>query len=422
MINYDISLSFSTRGITRIETLQRSVIRPRMQHYLNELCRGIVQAIHNRTISVTPRDYTTSALVDALTFDNVVSQLVRVLERQQLGEHAKGTVFRWLISQKLAPDEQHLDPIIPTSQQGNVGMQCYLRSRGLTASVIDSVEREFKNIIITAHQDKLLSSQQLRPSEVTIIPIGTVPGSSGVGAASSYRVSVRQLKFFLTNYRYNKLKTSYIGRPDEFVYRVGLLMMRYEPLTNLCSGYSGGCSMHLFDVFRSELGTTWELFSSPLNCTLAQYLSPHQDTDQVFGSKGNFFDRFHEITALGGSFQLNPPFTEEYLSIATSMVLDSLEKYTEVPLTFVYIHPTWTDLYGYKEMQKGKYLIAELCFSAKNHFYESGMQHNPQYRKLVNSSAPSTIFILQNDIARTVRPITSSSLERIRIAFTSRGK
>ena len=58
---------------------------------------------------------------------------------------------------------------------------------------------------------------------------------------------------------------------------------------------------------HEHLGVSMEMFASPFNCHFDQYCSAFVDTDSFFGSLGSFFD----YPLPPGSYELNPPFTEE---------------------------------------------------------------------------------------------------------------
>jgi len=388
-------------------------------YYLGERCRTIAATVRARSPDVEdtffPQDWKQMIVVEA-----VVERLLKVLEREGLAKNSKPIVFRWLLSQKLLepPTERPTDPILPTTSGGNPGLQHYLKSKNLANGKIDTIEREFANITQTVPK----SSFPNYPIIENNISIDVQRRDTIKIVVAAFRESkvAAKAEFYLTEFRFLKLQERYQavqGSSEGFRLHLAQLLMRYRTIAPLCSGYSGGCPAHLFQTFVHHLGTSWELFASPLNFTLPNYLSAYNDTDGPFGSQGSFFRRFPEIVKSGGSFQLNPPFTEEYLSIATSMVLDALVDVCDSSLTFVYIHPVWPDLYGYRDMQRSPHLVRELSFAPKQHYYESGLQHDPQEQRVVASSAPSTIFLLQNDCARRENPISKEAISAIQAAF-----
>ena len=74
----------------------------------------------------------------------------------------------------------------------------------------------------------------------------------------------------------------------------------------------------VFDLLHRNFHVTFECFASPFNCYFKQYCSAFSDTDCYFGSRGSFF----ELNPKSGSFQANPPFSEEVMqAMANHMIL-----------------------------------------------------------------------------------------------------
>ena len=72
-----------------------------------------------------------------------------------------------------------------------------------------------------------------------------------------------------------------------------------------------------FDLLERRFHVTFECFASPFNCYFSQYCSAFPDIDCYFGSRGSFFD----FKPKSGSFQANPPFSEEVmLAMANHMI------------------------------------------------------------------------------------------------------
>lgn len=378
-------------------------------YYLGELCKPLVAKMKQQKYNIPKKDPT---MRDYYTVKKIIDNLVQTLKREGLTKNANAIVFRWLLSQKLFDIESANDPIIPTSTSINQGFRVYLKSKGFNAGIIDSLEKEFANIITTS-KNQLDSYEEKEYGNPILVQL-----------EHYLTITTDSLSFNITMERFAKLKKSYLNfskSEDGFMLYLFKLLMRYNPITELCSGYSGGCPPRLFSCLQEKLKVDWELFASPLNNTLDNYFSAYDDTDIPFGSKGNFFSKFNDLADLGGNFELNPPFTEEYLSITTEMILEALIKHKDddIPLTFVYIHPTWDDLYGYKNMKNSEFLIKELCFSQKKHYYYSGLQHDPYNNRVSASSAASTIFLLQNNSAKIVNPITPDIIRAIKESFST---
>ena len=90
--------------------------------------------------------------------------------------------------------------------------------------------------------------------------------------------------------------------------------------TKLCQenfGLHAALPHKAFDLLNRKFRVTFECFASPFNCYFSQYCSAFPDIDCYFGSRGSFF----EFRPKSGSFQANPPFSEEVmLAMADHMI------------------------------------------------------------------------------------------------------
>ncbi|CAN0418758.1 unnamed protein product, partial [Discosporangium mesarthrocarpum] len=78
--------------------------------------------------------------------------------------------------------------------------------------------------------------------------------------------------------------------------RVFCVLARYETLSATSDGYQMAFPAFGFGLLRELLEVECECFASPLNCTLERFCSVAYDTDQFFGSEGNFFhSEFTEV-------------------------------------------------------------------------------------------------------------------------------
>eukprot|EP00116_Pleurobrachia_bachei_P004422 sb/3464684/ len=82
-----------------------------------------------------------------------------------------------------------------------------------------------------------------------------------------------------------------------------------------------------FDLLNRKFGVTFECFASPLNCYFSQYCSAFPDIDCYFGSRGSFF----EFKPKSGSFQANPPFSEEVMMAMADHMISLLEGKNQLP-------------------------------------------------------------------------------------------
>lgn len=385
--------------------------------YLGELCRDLVanQLQKRKVIRTQPLNESWERFKRRETIVTELLKIINDVNRvAKRGFNGNAILYRWLLSQKLFDEDGDWDPVIPKSNKTNPGFISYLRSKGITEEAALSVEKKIQKYVANTMQKTISNADpvvRVQHNNDGIVIVASNPDQE------RHRVS-----FNLTSKRYEKLKKVFEANDengDSFHLALAKLCMRYNTMITICSGYNGGCPLRLLKYLRKELGVEFELFASPLNATLDNYFSAYDDTDIPFGSHGNFFDKFETITAKGGSFEINPPFTEEYLSIASYFVLKELDffKDSSIPLTFFYIHPTWSDLYSFIDMTKSDFLVKRMDFPKNKHYYESGRQHEPSQRDSRLSGCDTTLIILQNSAARKAIPITDAVIATIRINF-----
>lgn len=164
---------------------------------------------------------------------------------------------------------------------------------------------------------------------------------------------------------------------------------------------------------HSALRVSFESFASPLNCFFPQYCSAFLDTDWCFGSCGSFFS----IDFKEGSFEANPPFTEEAME-ALAMRLEHLLAASQSPLSFVVIFPYWTKplASSIALLQKSKFRRQEQVLVARQHRYVSGGQHlaATTSRFMSFDAAHDTIvFLLQNEAGTQRWPAEEGLLAKL---------
>jgi hypothetical protein len=168
-----------------------------------------------------------------------------------------------------------------------------------------------------------------------------------------------------------------------------------------------------FQYLRNQFYTKTECFASPLNCYNQRFCSVAKDTDQFFGSLGNFFT-FNGITGklseddeglpLGGSFEANPPFVEAIMDQMADRIHEILSKYdTVAPFSFIVIVPAWEDCRGVIEMTASKfnrpYPGYSLRLLKQKHDYRPGMQHRAHFTHQ-KSKVDTFVFFLQNELGK----------------------
>ena len=128
---------------------------------------------------------------------------------------------------------------------------------------------------------------------------------------------------------------------DQFLdARVMILLSRYEA----CGSTHNHCAVPPRVVKYANIRT--ELFGSPFNTCLDQYCSPFSDIECDFGSLGSFFD-FEMGT---GVYLMNPPYDEELIQDAMTIVIQRLR--TKCEITVIVVFPVWDA--ESQESHKGK--------------------------------------------------------------------
>jgi phosphorylated CTD-interacting factor 1 len=209
---------------------------------------------------------------------------------------------------------------------------------------------------------------------------------------------------------YEKLKKLYrkntveLGYDDEgsthFLSRIYCVLSRYETffrnstLRNEGYGMQGALPNYTFKEINKEFDVTQEMFASPLNCYFSTYCSAFLDTDVYFGSCGSFF----EYEPIEGSFQCNPPFTEEVIERMADRI-EILLASTELPLSFIVFIPEWLDppTPGLIKMNKSAFKTRDIIVGGKKHKYVAGTQFLEHRGPLLYAAVHDThVFFLQN--------------------------
>jgi phosphorylated CTD-interacting factor 1 len=186
------------------------------------------------------------------------------------------------------------------------------------------------------------------------------------------------------------------------------------------AGFHAATPGSVVHVLHQHLGVTRELFASPLNCYFPTFASPYV-SDAVFGSVGSFWDQ----ALIEGSFQVNPPFTEQVIVLTVERLLAALAAVTQAPLSFVLIVPFWTDppaIY-LPRLLTARSRRTHLVLAKHKHVYIQGTQHRSHMRhQNSNHHFPAVhatgVFILQNDAGFEKWPPTKAALQAIRKAFS----
>lgn len=189
-------------------------------------------------------------------------------------------------------------------------------------------------------------------------------------------------------------------RFDNFLSRVWCLLRRYQTYfgtsANEGIGNQGALTPSLMECLNRIFGVTFECFASPFNCYFKQYCSAFPDTDGYFGSRGPFLDFY----PTSGSFEANPPFSEELMEAMVDH-MESLLCETIEPLSFIVFIPDWRDppTEALIRLENSKFKRKEFSLPALEHEYRHGFQHLPTAKSKMSSQAnfDTLVVFLQND-------------------------
>ena len=216
-----------------------------------------------------------------------------------------------------------------------------------------------------------------------------------------------------------------------FLRRTFCVLARYESLSGASDGYQMAFPHTGFQWLRDNVGVHIECFASPLNCWNQRICSVARDTDQFFGSMGNFFLFDGRSPTgivgsglpglpLGGSFEANPPFVESVMNQMAhhiEKILTRFEHNEDVPFSFSVIVPAWTDCEGIDVMTNSRFLRPKskyvLRLEKRKHNYRPGMQHRTTHEEQP-SNVDTFVFFLQNNAGSRRWPLTVEKIESLK--------
>ncbi|XP_075701518.1 mRNA (2'-O-methyladenosine-N(6)-)-methyltransferase isoform X1 [Rhinoderma darwinii] len=186
---------------------------------------------------------------------------------------------------------------------------------------------------------------------------------------------------------------------EKYLSRVWCLLRRYQVMFGTTqfkgSGLQGALPVHVFQALHRIFGVTSECFASPLNCYFKQYCSAFSDTDGYFGSRGPCLS-FYPVS---GSFEANPPFSEELMD-AMATHFENLLECSDQPLSFIVFIPEWRDppTPALTRLEESRFKRHQLVLLANQHEYRSGSQHMCKRKDLYYKAVHNTaILFLQNE-------------------------
>lgn len=244
-----------------------------------------------------------------------------------------------------------------------------------------------------------------------------------VDAGATTTVTGYGHKFTLYRERADKLRNLYKKRKGvpKFDQALVLMLTRYNTYFGKLAeavGMHGGMPHAVFEAVTRWFGVTAECFASPLNCYYDTYCSAFYDTDYPFGSLGPFQD--YDFSA-GGSFEANPPFSEEFMARAFGHMVKQLA--TPAPLQFLIFVPDWQHPPS-PAIERVKVVATfHVSIPPAEHVYVTGHQHGPEgagrdtfrtakrQAKYYTPPHNSNFILLQNEAAAKKWP--SANCQRV---------
>lgn len=319
-------------------------------------------------------------------------------------------ITRWLFTRKILDVEQK-DPILSTGDIPDLGFLIYMKKEKSGIDLEKCLREESSKIISEIEKYRGFEGE---------IDVVNGPEYAYMNLTSEYvnsneAILISQLEKLRGLYNSSLSKDTKKNYRDYF-HSVYMYVTTYSSLKS--EGYQGSISLSVFNVLERHLGVTTELFASPLNSTLSNFCSGFPFIDQKFGSLGSFFDVYEQLFSKGGSFECNPPFTEEHILYTAKIIDSSLSKYHQVPLSVVLILPSWEDTAGFPILFNSHHKRLFLSLRRNMHYYVEKNSRNEQRYRL--SSANSHIFVLQNQLGADSWPITNDFVVDILWAFRQR--
>ena len=330
--------------------------------------------------------------------------------------------IRWIFEMKyLERNEMNTYPLIPLCKHPSEVLR-----RELTEIYKKKNVRDYDRRINNIEEELKIVTKQCRESlKFPIQGEGFTILESNPPIYTAYSI-----RHSLNNKHTDKLRDLYkVNSSDNsFNHTLFVLLTRYDSLTRElhtskreASSYHAALPKDVFQFLTDEMGVTMECFASPLNCYYPNYCSAFADTDVWFGSCGSFFD-FHPIN---GSFEVNPPFTEEVM-LAMVDHIERLLNDSNEPLSFAVIIPEWIDppTPALVQMQKSMYRTEDFVVNPHKHSYIEGSQHkfdvvrDQSGKNVFGAIHASHVFFLQNKQGMKKWTPTMDKINKMRQVWT----
>lgn len=188
----------------------------------------------------------------------------------------------------------------------------------------------------------------------------TLPAKGRKKAVTRWKIMRAAHTYYLSDRQYEKLVTLYrsVESNDESKFDSDLYKMlaRYNSIDSklLYTAVPYQFLRYIYDQF----GVQHICFSSPLDVMDDKYYYStfYPDVDSVFGSSGNYF-QLKDIYAAGGFFLVNPPTIPTVVDAAVIYLLDWIDDFVDIPLSFVLIVPAIEDSRVYEMLAQYEDMI-----------------------------------------------------------------
>lgn len=331
----------------------------------------------------------------------------KLYKKNVVGEKYYPAITRWLFTQKLY-DPTNDDPILSKSNVSDIGFSIYVKDRNRSSKIEKKIKTERNEILETL--------QSVKNVKYTLETNDNGRGKTILTIVTSYGECYTES---ITTKQLEKMRRLYNQHLQEdkkeiqvYFERLYICIATYNSL--LSEGYQGAIPPSVFKVLEKYLEVDTELFASPLNATLSNFYTAFPSTDKYFGSKGSFFDEYENIFSAGGSFECNPPFTEEHI-YCIAKIVDKMLTNHNVPLSVTLILPAWEDCAGFRVLFNTKHKRLFLSLRRFMHIYVT--KNSKQVNEPRLSQAYSYIFVLQNKEGADKWPVTKDFVRDILRSF-----
>lgn len=173
--------------------------------------------------------------------------------------------------------------------------------------------------------------------------------------------------------RYSRLLRCCAGTLQEQNSRICIMLIRYQCL--FPRGQQWAIPLDWYKYLNAKYTVTHEGFASPINSRVilisdtATFSSLFYDTDQYFGSTGNFLTDKRQYS---GTVTVNPPYMEDIMESAMKKINEQCKSAEEngIALRFVFCIPHWADSAAFINAKSSAYLRHYQRLEKNEHFVE----------------------------------------------------